>query len=151
MKKRIYLCGPIAHTDWQTSARGWREYVHDRLSEFDVFSPMRGKDFAKGWGTISPGQHKHPLATDQAIVSRDTHDVRTSDLLFANFLDCPPKASIGSSAEYGLAWAWRKPIVTVMEPGNVHDHPFIRAMSTYLVTTLDEAIDYTRLLLSPGL
>jgi nucleoside 2-deoxyribosyltransferase len=149
--KRIYLCGPIAHTDWEVSARGWREYVHDQLFEFEVYSPMRGKEFLKDTGPIGVKDYNHPLATDQAITGRDENDVYRCDLLFANFLGCPPKASIGSSAEYGLARAWRKPIITLLDQGNIHDHPFIRGWSTYLLSSLDEGIAYARLLLTPGL
>lgn len=49
--------------------------------------------------------------------------------------------SLGTLTEFGWADAFGKPIVTVLKPGSVHDHPFVRALSGFIVPTLDDAID----------
>lgn len=153
-KPRIYTCGPIANTDYDTCAMGWRKDVYDALKDIaDVYSPMRGKGFLKDAGVIEAlkAYEFNPLSSDRGIVGRDTYDVKNCDLMFTNFVGCPPKASIGSSSEYGLAYAWQKPIITCMDDGNIHDHPFIRGMSTYIVKSVTHGIALARVLLTPGL
>ena len=163
MHKSVYLCGPIANTDWTTSANGWRKYVYDNLNgiivgpdtgqpfgSISVYSPMRGKEFLKDKGVLgTQGYEERAVSSVRGIVGRDNNDVMNCDVMLANFLDTE-KVSIGSVAEFGLAHAYRKPIVTVMEKGNIHDHIFIQGMSTYIVPTLDEGIDLTKMLLLPG-
>ena len=43
----------------------------------------------------------------------------------------------------------RRPIVLVMEPGNLHEHPMLAEEAGYRVQTLDEGIAIVRSILLP--
>lgn len=49
--------------------------------------------------------------------------------------------SIGTMVELGWASAAGIPVLLVMPTGNVHDHPFTRALCNYRVSTIEEASD----------
>jgi nucleoside 2-deoxyribosyltransferase len=144
---RVYLAGPITGLTYG-GATSWREYVTSVFAEegaglIEVLSPMRGKDFILkriGAEERLAQTYDVPLSTGKALVGRDRHDVQNSDVVLFN-LSGAEKVSIGSMFEYGWADAARKLIVTVMEDGNVHDHAFIREVSHYLVSDIEQAID----------
>jgi nucleoside 2-deoxyribosyltransferase len=122
-------------------------------SEIEVFSPMRGKKALSQMGTLGKQAYDDigsPVSTVRGIVGRDNNDIMRCDVMFAYFLDTTA-VSIGSMAEFGLAYAYRKPIVTVMTPNNIHNHIFTQGMSTYITEDIDEAIYLTKMLLEPGL
>lgn len=158
-KLRIYTAGPIAGCDYGTAAMGWRAEVKKALEDIaDIYSPMRGKGYLKEVGIIDSVSYPQPLSTDRAIVGRDIYDVSNSDLIFANFIDCPKfegtdieRGSLGSAGEYGVAYYCHIPIITCMKKGGIHDHPFIRGMSSYIVDDLQAGIAIARILLTPGL
>ena len=136
----VYLAGPIADQDYDKSNE-WRLEAIKYLAEFGIQgrSPLRGKDFLKGT-FITAEAYKNAMASDNGIVARDRYDVRNSNLVLANLLD-PPGRGIGTSVEYGWADAFGTPVITVMEEeGNPYDHPFIRGLSGYMVTTLEEGL-----------
>lgn len=157
MSKRVYLCGPIADTTWDVAAQGWRKEVFDALPEsegFEVFSPMRGKEFLSKYRREKLGTNAYedmPISSTKGILTRDKNDVRTADLIFANFIGATSR-SIGSCVEFGWADAWNIPIILCMEDsGNPHEHLFIRGMPGYVLNSLDKGIALTKLLLTPGL
>ena len=57
-----------------------------------------------------------------------------------NFLGAD-RVSVGTCIEVGWADAARRPMVAVMEPGNMHDHAIVRSCVPFIVATLDEAVD----------
>lgn len=76
-------------------------------------------------------------------------------MVFFDFVNCAV-ASVGSCIELGWADAYRNPIVTVMDlavdgalRANPHDHAMVRAVSGYIVPTLDEGIEIVRAILLP--
>jgi hypothetical protein len=172
MSKRVYLCGPINGCTYEECAMGWRKQVHDELSRpsgsyqgvgdvhlwqpneaIEVFSPMRGKEFLKGWDGILTGQSydENPISTKQAILGRDRYDTFNADLLFCNLIGAQI-VSIGSMVEIGWADAKRIPIIICMEKeGNIHDHSFVKGLATYWVHSVDDGIRLAKLLLTPGI
>lgn len=143
--KKVYLAGPIRDVDHKVSIF-WREYTKRELSKagIEAYSPMRGKEEGDDLG-------RRLLGNSRAFTTRDRYDVLSCDLMLANLLDAK-KISIGTMAEYGQADILRKPIITIMEKqGNVHDHPWIREVSGWVVETLDEGIYVAKMVLNPQL
>ncbi len=147
---KIYLAGPIAGCTYD-DAQAWRTFVANELDCFGVkcFSPLRGKEFLRDVGVITISTYNEALASDEGIVTRDRHDVRTSDLMLVNLRDAP-RVSVGTPVEYGWADAFGIPVITVMEKeGSLYDHPFIRGLSGYRVETLEEGIELVKAVLLP--
>ena len=114
-------------------------------------SPMRAKDFLIDAGVLrgSPdAYHDHIMATSKGITTRDRNDVKTCDAMIACFLGVD-RVSIGTCIEFGWADAFRKPIICIMEPVNVHQHVMIAEMAGYIVETLEEAAALATALLTP--
>lgn len=142
-RARIYLCGPISGASYQ-GATSWRESTKAYLQNcgFEAYSPMRGKEYLSTQQSIPAlQQDAHKLAQNQAINARDSWDVRRCDILLANLEDAQ-RVSIGSLMEIADAWNQGKYIVLVMKPGDIHDHPFVRARASIVFEFLDEAVDY---------
>jgi hypothetical protein len=143
-KPTIYLSGPIAGTDFKECTT-WRDYVASQLKEFKCLDPMRGKSYLKGAGPISDDVTKNTkgfkeyLASDQAIMTRDSWDSFTCSAMFVNFLQVK-KVSIGTCMEIAWGFQRRIPMVICMDKGNLHDHPMIRAASPFIVSDIDTGI-----------
>lgn len=158
MKKRIYLAGPItgqtyegARFSWrQEFAKQWTAGAHSLVA--DVYSPMRGKDFLLGTREIQghPGAYKNPMAETRGILARDREDVARADLIVAHFLGAP-KVSIGTMVEFGWADAYRRPVISIIEAGNMHQHEFVIGLSSYVVDNLEEAVAIAAAVLTPGI
>lgn len=146
MVKSVYLCGPMSGVKTSDSA-GWRKYVAAKLAHDIIpLSPLRGKSFLKNDDIIAH-TYNNVIATAEAITTRDRNDVINCDLVMANFLGAEI-VSIGSVIELGWADMMRKPIVLIMEPGNIHKHPIIDTICGYKTHTLDEAINIVNIVLS---
>lgn len=152
---RVYLAGPITGQTWE-GATDWREAWIERLrGTFTMVgvSPMRGKDYLKpeieANGNVFHATEYatlHPMSSRSGIFRRDTFDVRTCDILLANFLDCGERISIGTIFEIGLAWSLGKYIIVVMDEENIHNHAFITEAASVVVDSLDEALNVLRVL-----
>ena len=148
---KIYLAGPIAGLTYEGAALGWRERIKPLLPEFDLYSPMRNKEFLAGVGELSGSYEHNPLASAKGILGRDRNDVLNCDLMIACFLEADGNMSLGTAMEFGWADAWRKPIIAVGEPDGSHiRHPMLSAASLYIVETLEHAAQLARHLLLPG-
>lgn len=147
--KRVYLAGAISGQSYE-GATDWRNYAKERLAEFNIegMSPMRGKDYILGKTSIGDQEHRRMvMSTQKGITTRDRNDVMTSDALIVNLLDTE-KASIGTMIELGWADAFRKPIILVLQEGNVHDHSMVRELSGFIVQSVDDAIAVAAALLN---
>lgn len=151
MKKKVYLSGPMGGLTYE-QAQGWRTDVSNQLDSSIVatYSPLRGVRQTIGNQVMGLfGNEKDPLTTGRGILIADHYDVQTSDAILVNLLDAKER-SIGTISEVAWAFAYRKPIVLVMEAAdNVHDHAFIRQMADFTVTNLQEAIRILKVLLHP--
>lgn len=149
-RKKIYTAGPISGLTFAEGALGWRETIKGLLPEFDLFSPMRAKDFLAGEGILQGSYEEMPMSSTNGILGRDRNDVFTCDLMIANFLEDQGNFSLGTAMEFGWADAWRKPVIMVAEEGNVHRrHPMLRGSSVYVVSTLEDAANLAKHLLLP--
>lgn len=151
-KPTIYLSGPIAGTDFK-ECTSWRDYVASQLKEFKCLDPMRGKSYLKGAGPISDDVTKNTkgfkeyLASDQAIMTRDSWDTLNCDLVFVNLLSTK-RVSIGTVMEISWAWLKRTPIVLCMDDENLHNHPMIRAACPFKVPDIDTGIKLVKTIFS---
>jgi len=150
MSKKIYLAGPITGLTYEGATLGWREQIKTLLPEFDLFSPMRAKDFLASEGVLEGSYGYNPMSSENGILGRDHNDVFTCDLMIANFLEDDGNKSLGTAMEFGWAHAYRKPIIMVAERDNPHrQHPMLRSASVYIVESLDEAATLAKHLLLP--
>lgn len=145
----VYLAGPIKGLNYDDSTN-WRDQAAKVLTDVGITSlnPMRYKEYLKDEQNLQEIYPNHHLSTSKSIVSRDTHDVRRSDIVLANFVGSQT-ASIGTACEVAYAYALGIPVVTAVEPGNVHDHSFIREMSSYIVPSLADALELVAQILIP--
>lgn len=146
---KVYLAGPITGLTY-AQGQDWREYIAQKLKSFGIggFSPLRGKDYLKGEGALSGSYEQHPPSTQKGLNGRDRNDVMTADAVIINLLGAI-KISIGTMIEIGWADAYRKPVILVMEAGNPHDHPMVKENCVYQVSTLEDAVKLTKVLLCP--
>lgn len=139
---KVYLAGPIRGLSYDDTTR-WREYMQCMLlPDITTYSPMRGKEALSGSSCLDERDliTNDPTFTPKGIVGRDYNDVRNCDLLLANLLGAK-RYSIGTISEIAAAHVLNKPIILVMEEGNIHDHPFVTEPAMYWVNDLDTAMD----------
>ena len=144
-KLKVYLAGPITGL-LVDEASDWRVEIRERLKLYNIdgLSPMRGKlgvlPTDKPLSAMCGDGTKHPLTSSKGIISRDFNDVMTSDAILVNLLGAKI-VSIGSMME--LAWAYqaRKLSIVIAEAGNIHEHAFVKETASYIVPTLDEAVN----------
>jgi nucleoside 2-deoxyribosyltransferase len=145
----IYLAGPISGLSYGES-ENWRDYVKARLPENkEGLSPLRCKEYLCREGKIEDSYEEMILSSQRGIMTRDFFDSQRCDLMIVNLLGAE-KPSLGTTMEIAWAFAFKKPLVVVMEPkGNVHDHAMIREAIGYRCTELDQAIDVVKAVLLP--
>lgn len=147
---KCYLAGPIAGCTY-AEATDWRFYVRQMLpAQIECFSPMRGKDFLSGEAPITAFSYEEQAITSaHGIMGRDHYDVRTADAVLMNLLGAN-RVSIGSVIEAAWCFAYRVPLIVVMEPtGNVHDHVMFNEIPMYRAAALNEGCTLVRQLLLP--
>lgn len=158
MLKQVYLAGPITGLTYQ-GADDWRKYAIDRLAEWgiDGLDPLRGKQYLAALGVLNDGglgskisntynyaeRDDWPMSKPAGITQRDRNDVRTCDLVLANFEACGPDTivSIGTVIECGWADAFRKPLIIVSPQNSVYRHAMLERMAGFQVETLEQALD----------
>lgn len=153
---KVYLAGPITGLTYEEATRR-RQYCRAKLLEYGIagYSPLRTKGYLANEKKIGDSYEQYALSSQKGITERDRYDCRTSDVVFFDFADTTV-ASVGSCIELGWADAYRNPIVTVMDIAaeealrkNPHDHAMVRAVSGYIVPTLDEGLEIVRAILLP--
>lgn len=137
---RIYLCGPITGLTIKEASE-YRDKIKEMFAETGILTldPMRGKYHIESDEPICAVGYVSGSHDDKAIVKRDKHDVMNCALMLADFTNSK-QISIGSMVEFGWADAMGIPIVTVLPKGNLHDHCFVRQLSTYVVEDIEEAV-----------
>ena len=136
----VYLAGPITELSF-SGATDWRFDAAARLADMGVtaLSPLRGKDYLAQELSIADSYAAHVMSTEKAILARDKFDVERCTLMLVNLAGAS-RVSIGTCVGYGWASAASKPIVTVMEADNPHQHSFVRGLSGWVVPTLEEGL-----------
>ena len=114
-------------------------------AEIDAYSPVRFED-----PKTTPAFVVKAFTAPAGIVAKDRHYLSTCDLVLMN-LKGAKHVSKGSMIEVGWADAWRKPLVTVIDEGNVHlPNPMLEKMiEEFRVSDLDEGIEIAIRLLLP--
>ncbi|KKN66388.1 hypothetical protein LCGC14_0472100 [marine sediment metagenome] len=153
-KPSVYLAGPITGLDYD-GVIDWREHVRIslKLVGIETYSPMRGRESLNDVKKFSPMGEPDTghLSTVQAITMRDHWDCKTRDLIFINMLGAT-KVSIGTVMEAAWGWAYRKPIVLIMERdgSNPHEHGMFNEVTRAMrFATLVEGIAATKVILLP--
>jgi nucleoside 2-deoxyribosyltransferase len=150
MNYTVYLAGPITGLTYG-NATEWRKLVKDAMpSHISTLSPMRGKqrlELLKD-EQIKMSYEDNPLTSEKGINTRDYYDVMRCDALFVNLLGAQ-KVSIGTVMEIAWARTTQKPVILVMEKGNVHDHAMLRYACGFIVSTLEEGIEVLKTVIGP--
>lgn len=129
---KVYLSGPI-YLDDKEATEGWRKQAR-KFFEYacvSVIDPCRSK-----------ATYDSKYFTVNEILFRDLKDVDVADVILVNFLLKEDKLPIGTVAEIMYAWTKQKPVVIVSRDPRIVEHPWIRALSVKIFSTLDEAMDY---------
>jgi len=149
--KLVYLAGPITGLNYG-EANDWRQEVIQKIpASIQTLSPMRGKSveaYARQSedGKIKQSYEEDPLCSSKGINTRDFNDVKRADLILVNLLNST-KVSIGTVMEIAWAKAFSKPVVLLMEKGNIHDHVMLKFPCGYIVDNLEQAIHITKVVL----
>lgn len=146
----VYLAGPITGLTYG-ECTDWREQMTSLVKPgVQLLSPLRGKQYLEERsnqdGQIVDHYNEWPLSSSRGINTRDHWDVQRCTLVFANLLGAT-KVSIGTVMEIAWAHAYRKPIILVMEKGNIHEHAMISECTGFRVYTMEEALQVLNALL----
>lgn len=171
-KPLVYVAGPIAGHSYDGATK-WRDFIQSQLPECEILTPMRGKEWLEKFDemphtaqTLLSGANgaesaklakanlinplEQQMSSEKGILRRDTWDVSRCNLIFANLLpgDEIDKVSIGTACEIYLAGFLHTPVVTILEEGGIHDHPFITGSSWVVVHSVAEGIMAARIVLN---
>ncbi len=135
----LYMAGPIKGLAYGP-ATDWRHWLTNTLADYNVecLDPLRGKPELSGETNIDRVEYDTPMSCPKGIFVRDRFDALRCDLLLVNLRDAE-KPSIGSVMEIAWADALHKPIILVMEPGNVHEHAMVLGACGFRAQCLEEA------------
>lgn len=150
MQKSVYLAGPITGQSF-TDATDWRDQAMQVFESAGVqaFSPLRAKTYLQQEHSIGDCYNDTVMSSQRGIFARDSYDCMNCDLVFVNLLGAE-RVSIGTVMEIAWAWAFRKPVVLVMEPTeNLHDHAMIREACPLTTHTLEDGYHLAKSLLLP--
>lgn len=149
MGHKVYLAGPITGLTYDGS-QGWRDqFTRSVSAEIECYSPLRGKEYLRKYGNLEGSYEEFPLSTARGITSRDRFDCTGAELVVFNLLGAKT-VSIGTVIEMGWADGNRIPTIVIMEPkGNPHEHPMVSEITNFRVTTVEDAIKLTEIILLP--
>lgn len=137
----LYLAGPITGKTLE-EANDWREneLMLASLAKhgYIPLNPLREKAHLEEWDGL-PLPARYTPEQEEFEVSNDLDDINKSVAILANLKDAE-RVSIGSVWEIGYANALGKPVITVLEPGGLHDHLFIHNTSLKVVESMFEAV-----------
>lgn len=153
--KKVYLAGPITGLSWNAS-EDWRDDTIIKaknvpaLHSVEFFSPLRGKDYLRGETKIKASYAQHQLSTPRGIMNSDHHDVQTCDAIIMYLLGAQ-KVSIGTVMEAAWAYAYRKPLITIMEPSssNIHEHAMLNEAIWYRAEDVEMSLRFLAYVLRP--
>jgi hypothetical protein len=109
---------------------------------------MRAQDFLEHThDEMPPAYEGHPLTSGKGLTSRDRYDVTHANLIIANLLDAP-RASLGTAIEFGWADSARVPIIMVVTDfEDINAHAMLLEIASYIVPTVEEAVEIAKALL----
>lgn len=164
---KVYLAGPITGLSYETARFGWRQEISELVTKdadlngrIELFSPMRAKQFLQGRKVLEglPDAYNETfLATSSGVTTRDRYDVKSCDMMVANYLGAE-RISYGTGIEFGWADAWRKPVCMIIEKDgrlpngerNPHWHLMGNHIAGWIVHSLEEAVFVMKATFTPG-
>jgi len=148
MSLKIYLAHPISGLTYD-EVIGYYKKISRKLKKigYEVFHPMTGKSAMRTdiKERFQPIDNKSEIATNHAIISRDTWMVRMCDILYLD-LTGTQTISIGCVMELFGAYVLGKYTVVVMEKDNVHRHAFVVEAAGVIFEESKKALDYLKVL-----
>ena len=137
----VYQAGPITGCSYQ-GCTDWRRRLREELPEFTWLSPMRAKPHLEQCELITKeyegdNQLKRLLSGPRGINARDSWDVRTCDILYAN-LEAAEIVSIGTVMEIAWAWLLCKPTIVIVN--ELHDHPMLNSCTDFRCPDMEHGI-----------
>lgn len=147
----VYLAGPISGLTYREARFGWRQEVASRLDPgITVLSPMRHEGhLSEVQGALKKDYPDHFFSKSKVIFQKDVLDIKRADVVLVNFLGVTD-VSKGSLVEIGMAYAWDKFIIVLIDEGGIYDHPFVTEPASAVLHNLDDAIAIINSLLSEG-
>ena len=144
--KTVYLAGPIMGCD-DDGANLWRYDVAHQLEQYGIrgVSPLRCEPLVgKVYGDVYQADPR--FGTARAIGSKNVYDVRTCDMgiyYLPRPADPPPgwHQSWGTMQEMAWSYILGKGTILVSNDTQVLSHPVIQANASWIVETLDEAVE----------
>jgi len=143
----LYLAGQISGISYK-EATIWREYVKEKLPRnIRTLSPMRGQEWLSGELSLSWDYEGYPLTSAAGLLARSFFDVQRSDMVLTD-LSAASTVSQGTLCEMGWAYALRKPIILVMDKGDIHDTPIVAEQASLILPDLDTALSVVKTMLA---
>jgi len=146
-KPSIYLAGPMSGLSWR-EALAWRREAEAELSkDWRLINPVRAQVPEDQQNEIIEATTQLDTkkvdieVTATAVTAQDEFFIDQSDWILAYFLGAG-KISIGTVWELGYGWGTGKKIFSVLEPGSIHDHAFVRRRSHVFSPHLSDAIQF---------
>ena len=141
---KVYLAGPITGQTYGESVK-WRYETSDNFDKYTGgkiigYSPMRGKAYNSPEDKAQPSFDDSTIHSITGINIRDFNDVKTSDAILVNFLECKDVISIGTVMEIAWARAFQIPVVIVMQKDNIHQHGLL-TYGVIVVDTLEDGVN----------
>lgn len=151
-KFKVYLAGPITGLSYN-EITSWRNQVSSYLTDvsngrIECYSPLRSKECLSSEQKIELFYDHDVTLHPKAIMQRDHFDCMTADLIFVNMLQSK-SISVGTVMEIAWSYAYRKPLVLVMEENNIHIHPMVEQATLYQVGTIEEGAILAKQVLLP--
>ena len=140
--RTCYLAGSITDCN-KGEANDWRGNVSSALEQHGIrgISPLRCEPLI---GERYQLTHQDPrFGTAKAIASKNFLDVQLTDMTLCYM----PKdmnerrLSMGTLIELAWAHALRKPTILVSDYDFITEHPVVQAYASWILSTLDEAVD----------
>lgn len=145
-KIAVYLAGPM-EVDLDATEKPysviWRESItsileYDPENFWDIRNPTKGKLNSSGLYEITDDNRVN--FNSYVIVKNDTNNVRDCDIFLCNLTQ--EIISVGTMVELGIAYENKKFILLVLPTNSkLREHPFIKEISTAIVSSVKEAAD----------
>lgn len=136
------MAGPITGRNLE-EANDWRGNVVEHLNNAGIrgVSPLRCEPIRGE--TYDIGNADPRFGTARAIASKNFLDVQTCDITLVYLPKelNDKKLSLGTIVELAWAHALRKPTILVSDDPLITEHPVMQANASWVVPSLDEAIE----------
>ena len=130
---------------------GWQKRVIDSLPpHIKVITTLAGDDIKDE--VAFKAEYDSLMNNRKAIATRAFHNVRRCDAILANFIvdDVVQLCKSGGAIyEFACAKCFQKPVVAVMDKGNIHDTWEVTETAGWVVDELEKGIAVVRAILTP--